>query len=172
VLQQSEEIMKPILLLGVTPVLVARLLPASLALRVLVAAALMAAATCFGQPFGTWTMNPERSSFSGGVQPKSFIARIDAHPKGEVFTLDRTEPDGRTSSSSSMLYLDGTARAFHDFGCSGTQSSRRVDGISVEILRQCGAGAWTNSSGGPRQRTNSFWRFPNNALTVAALTTG
>ena len=160
--------MKPIRLLGVMPVLVARLLPASLALRVLVAAALMAAATCFGQPFGTWTMNPERSSFSGGVQPKSFIARIDAHPKGEVFTLDRTEPDGRTSSSSSMLYLD----AFHDFGCSGTQSSRRVDGISVEILRQCGAGAWTNSSGGPRQRTHSFWRFPNNALTVAALTTG
>ena len=135
--------MKPILLLGVTPVLVARLLPASLALRVLVAAALMAAATCFGQPFGTWTMNPERSSFSGGVQPKSFIARIDAHPKGEVFTLDRTEPDGRTSSSSSMLYLDGTARTFHDFGCSGTQSSLRVDGITVEILRQRGAGAWT-----------------------------
>ena len=147
-------------------------LAASLAMRVLVAPALMAAPTCFPQPFGIWTMNSERSTFSGGVQPKSFIVRIEPHPKGEVFTLDRTEPDGRTSSSGSMLYLDGTARTFHDFVCSGTPSSLRVDGITVEILRQCGAGAWTNSSGGPRQRTNSFWKFPNNALTVAALTTG
>ena len=134
--------MKPIRLLGVMPVLVARLLPASLAMRILVAAALIAAATCFGQPCGTWTLNPEPSTFSGGVQPTSFIARIDAHPKGEVFTLDRTEPDGRIASSSS-LYLDGTARTFHDFGCSGTQASLRVDGITVEILRQCEAGAWT-----------------------------
>ena len=106
-------------------------------------AALMIAATCFGQPFGTWMMNPARSTFSGGVQPKSFIVRIEPHRKGEVFTLDRTEPDGRTTSSSSILYLDGAARAFQDFGCSGTQSSRRVDSMTVEILRQCGAGAWT-----------------------------
>ena len=135
--------MKPIRLHGVMPVLVARLLPASLAMRILLAAALIATATCFGQPCGTWTLNPEPSTFSGGVPPKSFIVRIEPHPKGEVFTLDRTEPDGLTTSSSSILYLDGTARAFHDFGCSGTQSSRRVDGITVEILRQCGAGART-----------------------------
>jgi hypothetical protein len=120
VVQQSEEIMKPIRLLGVMPVLMAGLLPASLAMRILVAAALIAAATCFGQPCTTWGLNPEPSTFSGGVQPTSFIART--HPKSEVFTLDRTEPDGRTASSSSMLYLDGTARTFRDFGCSGTQS--------------------------------------------------
>ncbi len=88
-------------------------------------------------------MNPARSTFSGDVQPKSIIVRIEPHPKGEVFTVDRTEPDGRTTSSSSILYLDGTARGFQGFECSGTQSSRRVDGMTVEILRQCGAGAWT-----------------------------
>lgn len=107
------------------------------------AAALMTTATCFGQPFGTWTINPARSTFSGGVQPKSLTVRIEHHAKGEVFTLDRTEPDGRSSSSSTILYLDGTARAFQDSGCSGTQSSRRLDGMTVEMVRQCGAVAWT-----------------------------
>lgn len=112
-------------------------------MRVLVPSALMAVAASFAQPFGTWIMNPARSTFSGGVQPKSLVVRLEPHPKGEVFTLDRTEPDGRSTSSSSILYLDGIARDFQDFGCSGSQSSRRIDGMTVEILRQCGAGAWT-----------------------------
>jgi hypothetical protein len=100
-------------------------------------------------------MNPTRSTFSGAAQPKTFVVRIEPHPKGEVFTLDRTEPDGRITSSSSILYLDGTARVFQDFGCSGTQSSRRVDGMTVEILRQCGAGVWIKfvrrASANPRE---------------------
>ena len=50
---------------------------------------------------------------------------------------DRVEPDGRVSSSSTILYLDSRPREFHDFGCSGTQSSRRVDSETVEILRVC-----------------------------------
>jgi hypothetical protein len=88
-------------------------------------------------------MNPARSTLSGGVQPKSFIIRIEPHAKGEVFTVDRTEPDGRATSYSTVLYFDGAAREFHDFECSGTQLSRRLDGETVEILRQCGASAWT-----------------------------
>lgn len=87
-------------------------------------------------------MNPARSTFSGGVQPKRFIIRIEPHQKGEVFTVEQTEPDGRNTSSSSILYLDGAPRAFQDFECSGTQASRRVDGMAVEILRRCGAGMW------------------------------
>jgi hypothetical protein len=42
-----------------------------------------------------------------------------------------------------ILYLDGTSRDFQDFGCSGTQSSRRVDSQTVEILLQCANGGWT-----------------------------
>jgi hypothetical protein len=103
----------------------------------------MTAAACFGQPFGIWTMDSARSTFSGGVQLKSFTVRIEPHPKGEVFTIDRTEPDGRTTSASTILYFDGVAREFQDFECSGTQLSRRIGGQAVEILRQCGAGAWT-----------------------------
>ena len=69
--------------------------------------------------------------------------RIEPHAKGEVFTLDRVETDGRTTSSSTILYPDEKPRNFEDPGCSGTQSSRRMDSRTVEILRNCGAGEWT-----------------------------
>jgi hypothetical protein len=69
--------------------------------------------------------------------------RIEPHTKGEVFTLDRIEADGRAISSSTILYLDGAERAFHEGECSGTQSSRRIDGETVEILHKCAGGSWT-----------------------------
>jgi len=66
--------------------------------------------------------------------------RFEPHAKGEVFTLDRIDGDGRATTSSTILYFDGKPRDFQDLGCSGTQSSRRVDGRTVEILRQCTSG--------------------------------
>lgn len=77
--------------------------------------------------------------------PKSLTIRIEPHPKGEVYTFDRLEANGRMTSVSSILYLDGKSRDFRDFGCSGTQSSRRVDSRTVEILRTCANGEWTLS---------------------------
>jgi hypothetical protein len=103
---------------------------------------LFAAASGAEESFGTWKMNAARSTSSGGTQPKSLTARIDAHPKGEAFTLERIEPDGRMTTSSSVLYLDAVPREFEDFECSGTQSSRRTDRQTVEVLRNCGSGAW------------------------------
>jgi hypothetical protein len=93
--------------------------------------------------FGTWKMDATRSTFAGGTQPKSLIVRIEPHAKGEVFTLDSVESDGRTISSSTVLYFDDAPREFEDFGCSGTQSSRRLDGQTLEILRVCATGKWT-----------------------------
>jgi hypothetical protein len=100
-------------------------------------------ASCFGQTFGTWKLNAGRSTFAGDTQPKNLIVRIELHAKGEVVTVDRTEVNGQTTSSSTVLYLDGVARDFQQDACSGTQSSRRIDGQTVEILRNCAAGAWT-----------------------------
>jgi hypothetical protein len=104
---------------------------------------------------GTWKMDAARSTFSGRAQPKSFTVRIEPHAKGEVFTLDWIEGDGRSISSSTILYSDGAARDFQDFECSGTQASRRVDSRTVEILRKCGDGGWTRfvrrSSGKPKE---------------------
>jgi hypothetical protein len=94
-------------------------------------------------PFGTWKITPGRSVFSGDFSPRSFSVRFEARARGEVFTLDRIDQDGRATSSSTILYLDGTSRDFQDFGCSGTQSSRRVDGQTVEVLRTCANGGWT-----------------------------
>lgn len=92
--------------------------------------------------FGTWKMDAARSRFAGDTQPKSFTVRIEAHAKGEVFTVERIEADGRATSSSTILYFDGAPRDFEDFVCSGTQSSRRMDSQTVEILRNCENGAW------------------------------
>ena len=98
----------------------------------------------YGDPvFGTWNLDLGRSTFAGHTQPKSLMVRIEPHAKGEVVTVDRTEVNGRAISSSMLLYFDGTARNFQDAGCSGTQSSRRVDSRTVEILRTCASGEWT-----------------------------
>ena len=101
------------------------------------------AATCWaGTAYGTWKLNFARSTFAGDTQPRSLIIRIEPHAKGEVFTLDRVEADGRAMSAGIILYLDGTERDFRDSECSGTESSRRIDSLTIEILRNCGAGAW------------------------------
>jgi len=110
--------------------------------RALVLLPLVVTAGWAEQAFGTWHMNAARSVLAGDIQPQSLIVRIEPHAKGQIFTLDRIEADGRATSASSILYLDGEPRPFQDFGCSGIQSSRRVDSGTVEILRMCASGAW------------------------------
>jgi hypothetical protein len=93
-----------------------------------------------GAVLGTWIVNPARSTSARGSRPKSVTIRIQPHARGEVFTIDRIEADGRAMTSTTVLYLDGKPRDFQDAGCSGSQSSRRVDGQTVEILRWCANG--------------------------------
>src|SRR5436190_6536035 len=108
-------------------------------MRVLLVLTLLSA-TFFGQGLegtsGTWKMNAARSTFAGGSPFKSLTVRIERHPKGEVLTFDRIETDGRKTSSSTILYLDGEPRRFEDFGCSGIQLSRRADGGDRAHVRQ------------------------------------
>jgi hypothetical protein len=102
---------------------------------------LLAAPSWAGEVFGIWKLNPARSTLAGN--DKSVTLRIEPHTPGEVFTLDTVAADGRASTFSTILYFDGKARDFRDSACSGTQSSRRVDARTVEILRTCTTGAWT-----------------------------
>jgi len=85
-----------------------------------------------------WKLNPARSTPAGNQ--KNVTVRIDPHRRGEVFTLDTVAEDGRASTFSTILYFDGKARDFRDSACSGTQSSRRLDVWTVEILRECSNG--------------------------------
>ena len=96
-----------------------------------------------GDAFGTWTMDLARSTANPDPQPKSITIRIEPHDKGEVFTLDETDRNGRATTSSTILYLDNKSRDFQGFECSGSQSSRRLDTQTVEILRTCVTGEWT-----------------------------
>jgi hypothetical protein len=99
---------------------------------------LFVAASWGGDVFGVWKLNLQRSTIAVGQ--KTVSVRIDPHTRGEVFTLKTVTPDGRTSTSSTILYLDGKAREFQDATCSGTQSSRLLDGRTVEIARECAGG--------------------------------
>jgi hypothetical protein len=94
----------------------------------------------FGQALGSWEMTAASSSFPEGPRPEKLTVRIESHSRGEVFTVDTLRRDGRATSSSTILYLDGMPRELRDFDCSGTQSSRKVDSQTVEILRTCGHG--------------------------------
>ena len=92
--------------------------------------------------FGSWQMNAAKSAFGGDIRPRSLTVRIEPHAGGEALTLDRVEADGRVTSYSTIQYLDSEPRQFQDFACSGIQTSRRVDGRTVEVLRMCSSGAW------------------------------
>jgi len=92
--------------------------------------------------FGLWRMNA--ASSTGSHFPReSLSVHFEPHTRGEVFTLDRIDGDGRSTTSSTILYLDGKPREFQGFGCSGTQSSRRLDSQTVEIVRTCAGGEKT-----------------------------
>lgn len=112
-------------------------------MRAILLLALFACACWAEEAFGNWKMNPERSTFNGNSHPRSLTVRFEAHARGEVFTVDRIEADRRATASSTILYLDGKPRDFQDSGCSGTQSSRRLDNRTVEILRNCDSGRRT-----------------------------
>ena len=103
---------------------------------------LIAVACRAGDAFGIWKVNPARSTSNGGSRIESFTLRISPHVKGEVFTLDKTEKDGRVTTESTILYLDGKPRDFEEANCTGTQSSRRLGKETVEIIRACSNGAW------------------------------
>lgn len=109
----------------------------------IVAVLSLAAGSCLGQPWGVWKMNPAGSTAAADPRVKSLTVRFEQHAKGEVCTVERIEADGRTTIESTILYLDGKPRDFTDHGCSGTQSSRRLDAQTIEILRTCASGVWT-----------------------------
>jgi hypothetical protein len=109
-------------------------------MRTILLLTIYSAACWAGSVLGTWEMDRTRSRFVGPDQPQSLTVRIEPHAKGRVFTLDRLEADGRTASSSTILYFDGAPGEFQDFSCSGTQSSRWSDRQSVEIRRVCSSG--------------------------------
>jgi hypothetical protein len=86
---------------------------------------------------GIWKMNPSRSTFSGDPHAKALTVRIERHAKGEVITFERIRADGQAVTVSMVLYFDGRERAFQGEACFGSQSSRRLDDRTVQVLLKC-----------------------------------
>ena len=118
----------------------------------------LAAPSWAGEVFGIWKLNPARSTLAGN--DKSVTLRIEPHGSGEVLTWDTVASDGRASTSSTILYFDGKARDFQDSACSGTQSSRRLDGgidrdpAQVQERRANPAGAPRRDAGSTDSRNH------------------
>ena len=121
---------------------------------------LLLATSWAGEAFGSWKLNPARSTLA--ANEKSVTLRIEPHTRGEVFTLETVTWDGRALTSSTILYFDGKARDFQDSACSGTQSSRRVDTRTVEILRECASGGRSGSYVGPCRPDYSLSKLRSN----------
>jgi hypothetical protein len=82
--------------------------------------------------FGIWRVNLTRST---APFPDLVEVRFEPHSRGEVFTVERVQADGRATTSSTILYFDAHQRDFQDSDCSGTLLSRRLDDTTAEILR-------------------------------------
>jgi hypothetical protein len=103
---------------------------------------LLGAAGRADDAFGIWKVNPARSKLVADAYPRAVIVRIERHAKGEVFTLEQLREKGEKVTTSMVLYFDGKEREFHGGTCFGAQSSRRVDGRTIEIVYKCRDG-WT-----------------------------
>jgi len=102
---------------------------------------LLLGSACSAQDaFGTWKMNPARSTFIGDPHPRAVTVRIGRHANGETFTFDRIRGNGQATTFSIILYMDGKDRDFQDADCAGAQSSRRLDEWTVELVLKCGSG--------------------------------
>jgi hypothetical protein len=134
----------------------------------------LAGGACWGDDaLGIWKMNLGRSAFAAERAPRNFTLRIERHAQGEVFTVERTEQDGRSSSDSTILFFDRKPRDYQDLDCRGTQSSQRVDNRTVEIQRTCEArrvdagysASETRTGADPGgQRSTARWTASPNAI--------
>jgi hypothetical protein len=111
-------------------------------MRTILLVLLLGAPGWAGDAFGIWKVNPARSTFIADPQPRAVTVRIERHAKGEVFTLEQIREKGEKVTTSMILYLDGREREFQGDTCFGTQSSRRVDQRTIEIVYRCRDG-WT-----------------------------
>jgi len=68
--------------------------------------------------FGRWSV---RENCSPDGDSGIVLIRIEPHPKGEVFTVDRVDRDGRATTDSTILYLDGRSRHYQAAACSGSR---------------------------------------------------
>src|SRR5262245_35331273 len=102
----------------------------------------------------TWKLDPARPTFAGDTPPKSLTVRIEPHAKSEVFTLGRTEANGRSTTSSVLLYFDGRGRTSVLDRRRNAQSSRSV-ALTVPVPV---SGIQSTKDFSRAKKGRTFWR--------------
>src|SRR5580658_36985 len=101
---------------------------------------LFSASAGAGAPLGIWIMNAARSTLAAHPRPKRLTIRIESRAKGEVFSLDRIEPGGRTTTPAPPSIWTASHAVPKTAGVRKPNRRRRVDSQTVETLRTCGPG--------------------------------
>jgi len=107
------------------------------------AAAAVAFAGCaYAEAFnmtGTWALNVEKSNFGGAPAPKSAVVHVTHNEPNLHYTVDFTDPEGKTHSQTIDGVLDGKSHA-QSTEQGGTMTMTRLDDHSYREL-------WTSTDG-------------------------
>lgn len=83
---------------------------------------------------GTWKQNLSKSKFTPGPAPTSpATLRIETAPSGEVVTVERVDPDGKSSSYSYKGLYDGTPQKVSGSSFGDTVTLKKLNSDTAEI---------------------------------------
>ena len=100
---------------------------------------------------GVWRVPPARSP---GPYSNVLTIRFEPHNSGEVFTLNRTEANGRSTTSSVLLYFDGRGRTSVLDRRRNAQSGRSV-ALTVPVPV---SGRQSTNNFNRAKKGRTFWR--------------
>src|SRR5215467_8020097 len=141
-------------------------------LRRLFPAVVLLAAISLGQPFGTWKLKVARSTLRGTSGPTPLPPGLSRVPEARLSQC--TGPRSTARRAVAAWFYTSTAWP-EVFSKASAQGRNPHGGLTARPLKSCatvGLVLGPGSSGGVRQKTNSFWRFLNNVLTAAASAVG
>ncbi len=85
---------------------------------------------------GTWKLDTAKSKFSPGPAPKGQTAKIESVGGGMKVTIDRMEPDGKTTHIEWMAKFDGKDYPVNGDPSRDSVSAKKVDDYTINITNK------------------------------------
>jgi hypothetical protein len=88
-----------------------------------------------GQTSGTWNINRDKSTYTDDEPvPRSLVIRFEPHPEGEVVTIWRASPEGRSETDSFIQYYDGEDHPYPRQERFDFVSARKLDDGTISVI--------------------------------------